>query len=322
MRVCQLVTFMLFAAASSTAGCAGPAGEPLRTGRVEFALHSTAGDITYELRNATFSIAGPTELELRSDDAPDASVLEQELPVGEYAAELMPGWQLFEVAAQEETELEAVLASDNPAAFSISEQATTEVIYRFTIDGADVALASGTLRIGMEVVSAQDGADAGPKSKDSVIFTELMRDPSALADTTGEWFELRNVGAAAIDLNGCVVTRDTTAFTISEPLEVAPGGVVALARSESPGFMPSLVYTQITLPNSTSFVLSLTCGGELMDSVTVDPGPWPGGPGVAASLSSTVASAAGNDDPGAWCAATAPYATDLGTPGGENPACG
>ncbi|MBN1605644.1 MAG: lamin tail domain-containing protein [Polyangiaceae bacterium] len=321
MRLQRIIMLMLAATFNFVAACAGPPDQRTRTGQVELALHSTVGGITYELRNATFAIKGATELELSSEDAPEAAVLEQELPVGDYTAELGPDWHLFEVAEGEETELDAVLASENPAAFSISEQATTEVVYRFTIDGTDVPFASGTLRIGMDVTVAQDPTDAGRGSTESVIFTEVMRDPSALADTAGEWFELQNVGTETVDLAGCVIARDAAELTVSEPLELKPGGIVTLARSESPGFVPDVVYSSISLPNSSSFVLSLSCEGQLVDSITVDPATWPDGSGVAASLSASSMTAADNDNPTAWCAATATYAIDLGTPGSQNPAC-
>ena len=321
MRLQRIIVIMLAATLNFTVACAGPPDQRTRMGEVEFALHSIVGDVTYELRNATFAITGAAELELSSEDAPESAVLEQELPVGDYVAELGAGWHLFEVVDGEDTELDAVLASDNPVEFSISEQATTEVVYQFGIDGTNVALASGTLRIGIEVAIAKDAADDGQGSGESVIFTELMRDPAALADTAGEWFELQNVGADAVDLSGCIIARDATELTVSESLELEPGEVITFARSESPGFVPDVVQSKINLPNSASFVLSLSCDGELMDSITVDSATWPDGPGVAASLSASSLSAADNDDPAAWCAASAPYQTDLGTPGDHNPAC-
>jgi hypothetical protein len=321
MRLERIIIVMLAVTLNLTAACAGPPDPDARTGEVEFALHSRVGDVTYELRNATFSITGTTEFELSSEDAPEAAVLEQELPVGDYTAELGPDWHLFQVGEGEETELDAVLASENPIEFSISEQATTEVVYRFDIDGTDVALASGTLRIGIDVAAAQGQSDAGQGDVESVIFTELMCDPAAMADTAGEWFELQNVGTGKVDLGGCIIARAASELTVPGPLELEPGELVTFARSESPGFVPDVVYSSLSLPNSASFVLSLSCNGELMDSITVDPATWPDGPGVAASLSASSLSAADNDDPAAWCAANAAYQTDLGTPGSQNPAC-
>jgi hypothetical protein len=324
MRLQRIIMVTIAATLNFMVACAGPPDRPIRTGEVEFALHATVDDVTYELRNATFSvtsITGATVLELSSEDAPESAVLEQELPIGDYTAELGAGWHLFEVVQGEETELEAVLASENPVQFSISEQATTEVVYQFSVDGTDVALASGTVRIGIEVAAPQGQSDAGQGSRESVIFTELMCDPAALADTAGEWFELENVGTETVDLAGCVIARDATEATVSQSLELEPGEVVSFARSESPGFVPDVVYSKISLPNSASFVLSLSCRGQLMDSITVDPATWPGGPGVAASLSASSSSAVDNDDPAAWCAATEPYQTDLGTPGSHNPVC-
>jgi len=122
MRLERIITVMLAASLNFAAACAGPPDQHTPTGEVKFALHSTVGDVTYELRNATFSITGTAERELSSEDAPDAAVLEEELPVGDYAAELGPDWHLFEVVGAEETELDAVLASENPAEFSIASK--------------------------------------------------------------------------------------------------------------------------------------------------------------------------------------------------------
>ena len=294
-------------------GCSDPPLHRANTGRVELALRTSVGEVSYELRDASFEITGPVNVARSSQEAPEATVIEQELPVGEYLAELLPAWRLFLVSSEQSTEVAATLVTENPVSFSISAGATTEVSYGFEIGAARAELGTGVVQIGIDVTQRQ---------AESVVFTELMYNPAELADSAGEWFELQNAGPAAVDLNGCIVQRDTTQLTVSQPLELAPGQVVTFANGDAPGFVPDYEYSSLTLPNSTVFTLSLHCAGELLDTITVDPAAWPGGAGIATSLSATSTSATANDDPASWCAATDPYNTDLGTPGSANPECG
>lgn len=281
-------------------------------GRVALALRTSVGEAVYELRDAVFDVSGPVTAALNSEEDPEATVIEQELPVGEYSVTLEPDWSLFMVGDAESTEVAASLVTDNPTSFSISADSVTRVAYAFEVEGSSVALGTGGLEIGIDVAQGQ---------AHSVLFTEMMIDPAELADSSGEWLELQNAGEDSIDLNGCVIQRDTNQFTIDTSLELEPGGIVTLANGDAPGFTPDYVYSGLTLPNTAVFVLSLTCGNELLDSVTVDPATWPGSAGVADSLSASVTTAAGNDALGSWCAATAPYTTDLGTPGSANASC-
>jgi hypothetical protein len=306
----------LFLALFALAGCSAapqPTDEATLIGQVEFALRSTIDGTSYELRDATFLITGEQELELNTQDAPDSLKLLQELPEGDYSVELQTGWQLFEVGTAEALPLLATLNSENPAAFSITAGETTPIEFQFSvIDGANQQFGNGALELGIGVTRERAQA---------VIFSELMTNPAALADTAGEWFELLNVGTEAVDLQGCSIARDDKTFTLDTALSVAPGQAVALSNSESPGFTPSSVYSTLTLPNTAVFVLELRCAGEVLDHISVDPGTWPGGNGVAASLSLSARSAQANDTPDAWCDATTSYTADLGTPGQANAEC-
>ncbi len=38
-----------------------------------------------------------------------------------------------------------------------------------------------------------------------LVISEVMANPSAVSDTTGEWFEIYNSSGAAIDLNGLIL---------------------------------------------------------------------------------------------------------------------
>ena len=106
MCTCQvsLLSAFLFAASS----CAVPA--PLNEmGEVELPLRTTTGATTYELRDASFVITGPTEVTLNTEDAPESLVLEQSLPEGDYLVTLQPDWRLFDVTGDSPVELDAAM---------------------------------------------------------------------------------------------------------------------------------------------------------------------------------------------------------------------
>lgn len=284
--------------------------ESKEVGSVELALRSTSDDRSYELRNTSFEVVGPTTHTLSTGTSPQEDTLVAELSVGDYTVELLDGWQLFEVG-ESDVQLDALLLSDNPAPFTIESGQTTSVRFRFQIDGEEVDL-GGELQLGFGVETTMAR---------SVIFSELMTNPGELSDSEGEWIELRNVGTEPVNLEGCMVERDTSQFTVAGELILPPGELLTLANSDNPGFVPSYVYSGLTLPNSAVFVLNLVCGGVLLDSVTVDPSAWPGAAGVSASLSSNAQTPTANDDASAWCNAVAAYNADLGTPGSLNPSC-
>jgi hypothetical protein len=306
----------LLAAALLFFGCSAPdpIDQPSRVGALSLALQSSEGERSHELRSATFEISGASSVSLQTNPENEATTLDQELPVGDYTVELAAGWALFELgdADTDDVELDAVLLSDNPTPFTIDAAQTTRISYRFEVAGRPVELATGSLEVSLDVSQALERG---------LIFTEFSNNPAEVVDSDGEWLELQNIGRQPIDLQGCSIERDATSFTVSDPIVVEPGAVVTAANGETPGFTPDIVYSGVTLPNSAVFVLTVRCGAEMFDSITVDPSIWPGASGVAASLDAARRAPDANDDPANWCNATANYNTDLGTPGSPNPAC-
>jgi len=161
-----------------------------------------------------------------------------------------------------------------------------------------------------------------------LVVTELMAKSQGGTDD-GEWVELTNATAKALDLGGCVLADEGgEAHTIEGNLVAGPGAVLLLAKSGDPslnhGLTPDYVYAGFTLSNGGDEVI-LRCpadGGDLVidrvayTSDQVDTG-------VALQLDPASTDAVSNDDPAAWCAATTGYAAGVfGTPGAANPACG
>ena len=309
----RILASLTLIVAALTASCSDSSTADPRSGSVRFALRTEMGDRIFELQQAEFAITGPSEATLTSDDTPEALIIEQELAVGSYEAELQSGWQLVELTADGVLPVEASLLGDNPIQFTIEPSLTTAILYRFAVGDAEVQFAVGELQVAIEVVHEQSG---------TVIFNELMSNPAVLSDGEGEWLELQNTADSAVNLQGCSIERDTTGYVIEGPLSVEPGAVATVASGDSPGFLPDYVVPTLSLPNTGTYALKLVCAGQVLDALSIDPTALPGGPGIAASLSSDRSNALANDAPANWCAASNPYNGDLGTPGTANPVCG
>jgi len=304
-----LVAISLLAVACSSA----PTKSQRGAGRLELPLRSSVDGVTYELRDAVFDITGTVDLALDTSKEPEATLLTEVLPPGNYSIELMDGWALIDVESRSTDRLNAALLSDNPLSFEVLPDHTTAILYRFAVDGDPVELSDGRLEVTIEVT--QRGAR-------SVIFSELMANPEVLSDADGEWFELTNVGSDPFDLEGCTIDRGSQQLVVTQSLIIEPGQALSFASSPSPGFTPDVTYSGLTLPNSSTYDLSLTCLGDVIDQVAVGGEGWPSAVGVAASLSDEASSPTLNDDPASWCRAADDYNGDKGSPGAANPNCG
>jgi hypothetical protein len=178
------------------------------------------------------------------------------------------------------------------------------------------------------------GVCPGPRpTAGQLVITEIMKDPAAIADVTGEWFEIYNPSPdTALNLDGCVL-RDlgSDRHTIAGPLVIAAGAHLTFAKSAAPGFTPGYVYTGITFSNADDEII-LECAGVMVDGVAYDAGAaFPDPTGASLQLAPDLyvgvvgATAAVSNDSGAsWC--TTPAGTtygsgDRGTPGSQNLAC-
>ncbi|NUN15234.1 MAG: lamin tail domain-containing protein [Myxococcales bacterium] len=167
-----------------------------------------------------------------------------------------------------------------------------------------------------------------PPKPSSVVITEIMRDPDKVADSVGEWFELRNVGSVVVDLSGVVLADDNgQKHTISAaaPLYMLPGERVVFAANgvwaENGGIPVDYVYgSGFDLANDNDSIRLIAEGGEV-DSVVWD-NAWPGQAGVAIQVDPTSENAEFNDNVGSWCLSVDVYGWgDLGSPQQPNPPC-
>jgi hypothetical protein len=318
-------------------GCSGLPDAPV--GQLHLALSSGVGETHYRLTQAHFSVDGTAQLELSTEDDSTDDTLQRALPVGDYSVELEPGWQLERVApatggsasagqtakgqptsgtaataqAAGSQVVAAELISKNPLDFSIRGGETTSLTFQFKTKTAPLPSdGEGQLRVDIEV----DGVGAP-----GVVISELMKNPEVLPDADGEWIELYNAGSAAMNLGGCSLARDEQQLALDGAAPIPPGGYLTLANGSAPGFTPDVLYTGVTLPNSGSFVLRLSCGGQLLDQVVVDPAATPNRAGHSLSLSGNALDSTANDRAENWCEGVGSYNGDFGTPGAANPNC-
>ncbi len=177
------------------------------------------------------------------------------------------------------------------------------------------------------------GATEGPDLKPGdLLINEVMYNPYGagdVADTDGEWFEIRNMTAADIDLTG-VTIRDELQDKyniLGGKTTIPANGFFVLGRGDDPakngGVTVDHVYgAAISLGNDTD-ALFIVSNSVVVDKVIWNTqAGWPKVNGAAMSLSPGAANDAANDTPEAWCAAETVMASgDKGTPGKANDAC-
>jgi hypothetical protein len=144
-----------------------------------------------------------------------------------------------------------------------------------------------------------------------------MHNPAAQSDSLGEYIELYNAGAGAVDLAGLVVRDDgSDAFVIDASVIVPSGAYAVLGKSTSaaPGAVDYVFGTGMTLSNSDDEVV-LVLDGLVVDRAVYD-ARFPLAAGKSLELRTAALDASANDDPGAWCAASVGLGNgDFGSPG-------
>ena len=202
------------------------------------------------------------------------------------------------------------------------------VLAQALLAGGGTSAASGPLQLGVPPSLAQVG---------DVVVTEIQHDPGAVPDVLGEWFEVRNTTAQAIDLEGWTISDDGGELYVVANgglgVFVAAGAELVLGRNGDPGTNGGVavdhVYAGIDLETVGDALVLTSPAGRIIDRVawTTGAGGWPAGvSGSALSLDAALLDATQNDAGGAWCAATTPLdvlspTTTRGTPGATNPSC-
>lgn len=158
-----------------------------------------------------------------------------------------------------------------------------------------------------------------PPGAGDLVLTEIMANPEAVSDTTGEWLELVDVSGVAHDLSGCVLSNQSGGTSNVHLPATGPGETYVLARSVDTQLNGGVLADgTLTIPLVNAGAITLMCGDAVVDSVS-----WGSAvAGASRSLNPSATTAVANDAESNWCTATTAYGDgDLGTPGDTNPAC-
>jgi hypothetical protein len=165
------------------------------------------------------------------------------------------------------------------------------------------------------------GPDVGPTTNE-LIITEIMANPKAINDNSGEWIEVYNPGTSAVDMNGWkLMDNGGDSHTISSSVVVQPQTYAVLTRdvaANNGGVTPDYTYgpgTDFQLGNSGDEVILVDATGNQVDVVIYN-GSW-----VTAGASVQLADLnADNNVASNWCQAGTSWTSgsDKGTPGAAN----
>lgn len=165
-----------------------------------------------------------------------------------------------------------------------------------------------------------------------LVLTEFMANPDFCDDPNGEYIEVYNATDSAVDLFGLEISDATTTVTLDEHAIVDAYGYAWLANGTSETLFcyasagePDAYYAASLALNNDgeSLILGYTGGAT---SVIIDQVIWTADEverAASTGLSGAVLNATDNDDMQNWCPQVEAIgeATDLGSPGAENPTC-
>jgi len=95
---------------------------------------------------------------------------------------------------------------------------------------------------------------------DILVITEIMKDPSLVDDSNGEWFEILNNGTRSLQLSGWTIEDlNTDMHTISQSIELDIGEYFVLGNNDNydsnGGVDIGYQYSSITLQNSSDAII-------------------------------------------------------------------
>jgi PKD repeat protein len=155
----------------------------------------------------------------------------------------------------------------------------------------------------------------------TLMITEIMQNPNAVADPAGEWFEVYNPTSAPINMNGWKIKDNAATHTISGSVIVPANGFAVLGYSSNSGtnggYICNYQYgSAILLGNGSDFIVLFNSSNVKIDSVRYDGGPlWPDPTG--ASMVFTGTPSMDNNNYQNWIAATVRENTFSGATGDQ-----
>ena len=198
---------------------------------------------------------------------------------------------------------------------------------RNDFDGDGLPCCTATADPG-EAINTPNASNQVATGAVSVIVTEIMQNPAAVADGSGEWFELYNPGGSAVDIEGWTIAdagTDSHVIANGGPLLVPAGGYLVLGNNADTGTNGGVTVdysygATFTLANGDDEIILRDVLGAEIDRVEYDGGAvWPDPTGASMILGDLLAD---NNDGTNWCTSTSGYGDgDLGTPGATNDEC-
>lgn len=157
-----------------------PTQQPEELGTVSFTLTGAGSDgVQYRLRNADFRLVGyadsydsdggtstQSQEVISTESDPDAAVITRRVIPGSYYVSLLGNrWYLEKVTADGAERVEqAILLSERNQYAYVWNGSTTEIVYRFGVDGTLIDFRNGDINIGIEIErpgDPQNQYDAG-----------------------------------------------------------------------------------------------------------------------------------------------------------------
>ena len=195
-------------------------------------------------------------------------------------------------------------------------------------DGTKVGLSNA-----LEVQVCPGVVAPPPAGAGAIVITEIMKDPSSVGDSSGEWIEIFNTTGQSIDIEGWTLRDDGIDAHVLDNggagIVIPSGqyrvlGVNANVASNG-GIAVQYVWSNFFLANGADEVVLVDGSGLEIDRVDYLAGaPWPSTPGRSLNLKAGVLDATGNDNPLNWCVATSTISgtnPDRGTPNVANTTC-
>ncbi|TWU41279.1 Calx-beta domain protein [Novipirellula aureliae] len=199
------------------------------------------------------------------------------------------------------------------------------------------SVTSGTATISgaSATISIFDNEVAVGYNVGDIVVNEIMKDPNAVGDADGEYFEVYNTTASTIDINGWTLSddgSDSVVIANGGSLNVPAGGYLVLGRNAdfatNGGVNVDYQYDGLSfeLANGDDEVILTDAAGNEIDRVVYTDADFPDVTGASLellpSVLATVDPEVGNDDFLNWQASSATIGAgpDFGTPGAVNSA--
>ncbi len=214
------------------------------------------------------------------------------------------------------------LTGSNPGIISSSVANTGEFVW--TIPSGQTPATDYKVKIsdaadGIPYDESNDVFEIAATSIPDIMIVEIMQNPSAVSDSDGEWFEVFNTTASAIDMNGWIIKDNgTDKDTIEGSLIVPANGFAVLGINNDSGvnggYTCDYQYSGIALGNGADEIIILKPDGTQVDSVAYDGGSiWPDPAGKSMVFTGTIYD--DNNDGTNWIEATVREPSYTGTTG-------